>query len=376
MNKLLCFVDKEGEPQHSFIDGMLAKRMSDEFDVTIYTSWNKLKDIRSTRYHNAKLCAYLFPRRGVFRLINIFLVCFICLFKSLSNPKVKIISFCRNEPSFLFGSYLVSFLSNFSYVFQSSFPHEDVSGGLKGKLAKVIFNICGSRVKKITAVSEEGLARMAKYFTCADGLVIPLMGDEVVDAPNDNVLDHIRFIYIGTLDKTREFEVVINSFLKVATKENRNFTLDVYGGTQEEWNSIVHKTQLNNLSNYNSNISYKGKVIRDKLFEIVTQYDVGISLVPKNEITSEMSPTKLSEYMACGLAVLASNTVTSQVSIVNQAKSGILADFTEEDIKNGVEWFLDNPEKLNGLKSHGLEYITNRFTYSSIKDNFSSFLTK
>lgn len=64
MNKLLCFVDKTIEPQHSFIDGMLAKRMSDEFDVTIYTSWDRLSDIKKMNYHNAKLRPYLFPRKG------------------------------------------------------------------------------------------------------------------------------------------------------------------------------------------------------------------------------------------------------------------------------------------------------------------------
>ncbi|MEZ9826958.1 glycosyltransferase [Vibrio sp. OPT24] len=370
MNKLLCFVDKTIEPQHSFIDGMLAKRMSDEFDVTIYTSWDRLSDIKKMNYHNAKLRPYLFPRKGFLRILNIFVVSFICLFHSLTNLRSKTVSFCRNEPTFLLGSFLVTLLPNFSYVFQSSFPHEDVGEGIKAKIAKSIFKICGPHVKKITAVSDEGLIRMEKYFPNAYGVVIPLMGDDVIDEPLRLVNDkHLKFIYIGTLAESRDFEVVVDSFVKAKIETNGSFILDIYGGSTYEWNNIIKKSKYYSKIKDCNVVNYRGSLVREEVLKTICDYDIGISQVPENKVTSEMSPTKLSEYMSCGLAVLASDTVPSQSELINNSKGGVLTGFNEEEIKNGIEWFVNNKCDIYGLKKNSISYIKDNFTYDNVKED-------
>ncbi|MFA0441916.1 glycosyltransferase [Vibrio sp. 10N.222.51.C12] len=374
MNKLLCFVDKAGEPQHSFIDGMLAKRCSEDFDVIIYTSWDKLSDIGTKSYHNSMLRTYLFPRRGFYRLLNVILVALICFYSAFRNYNFSVVAFCRNEPSFLLGAQLVSFIRNLDCVFQSSFPHEDVGGGMKSAIAKLIFNLCGKYVKKITAVSDEGLKRMKRYFPEASGIVVPLMGDEVVALPIRRNGQQVKFVYIGTLDSSREFEVVVKAFCKVMQEEKYDVSLDIYGGNEAQWKDLVSKVSNYNFTMPSSRISYNGCMKREDLFSTIEKYDVGISLVPKNNITSEMSPTKLSEYMGCGLAVLASNTVTSQVDIMSDSQCGCLIDFSCEDIIRGIGVFCEDSNALFGYKQRSVIFVKNTFTYDVKKEEFLDFL--
>ena len=374
MDKLICFVDKSGPPKHSFIDGLLAKRINEDFDVYIYSSWKKGISLRSRPYHTATLRSVLFPRIGLLRFFNIFLCALICLFYACSARKNRIIVLCRNEPSYLLGAVLVSFIPHVEVVFQSSFPHESVAKGMKAYIAKKIFNICSYRVRKVIAVSPQGLERVLDYFNLAEGLVVPLMSDHCVCSFRKELVREVRFVYIGTMDPSRQFELVVRSFIKAANLANKPISLHVYGGSQAEWDRILYGLNINKKRLDDLGIFYLGSIDRDDLLCTIQKYDVGISLVPRNNITWEMSPTKLTEYMGCGLAVIASNTVDSQVKIVCNANCGMLCEFEFEEIVDAICRVCEQDELLREFKKNSLEFVRDNYTYDAVKADFVGFL--
>ena len=111
-----------------------------------------------------------------------------------------------------------------------------------------------------------------------------------------------KFIYIGSISKTRKLDLIIDAFSKL-NKLGNSYCLDIFG-TGNDYERLVDKVKVENMENV---ICFKGILPQKKLLKLIPFYDAGIAYVP-HEFFDAAPSLKSLEYAASGIPVIASNT--------------------------------------------------------------------
>ena len=165
-----------------------------------------------------------------------------------------------------------------------------------------------------------------------------------------------KFIYVGSLNKTRRIDQLVLFFVKASQRLGGNLRLDIYGqGDAEQDLSVLIKEQLQC-----SNVFLKGCRTQNTLFAIMSEYDAGIAYIASGNGTSifDKAPSlKSIEYAAAGLPILASRT---QGHLDFMKRYG----FNFELFNNTFEEFYNS---MNKLVKHGVDEKDLENNLSSVK---------
>lgn len=168
----------------------------------------------------------------------------------------------------------------------------------------------------------------------------PAINPAALHAYQQHEGDEIRFVYVGTLDKVREFDTILDAF---ASLENRQWKL--YISTRdvefaytllEKYPSIKEKVKV-----------YNAKT-KDALLELIAKTDIGIALLPNLPIYSTSTPVKVFDYYASGVPCLMTQSGHTS-TLFTDCVDAWFCNFNGEDIK----------EKLNYLLTLSKEDIAN-----------------
>ncbi|GHC35537.1 glycosyltransferase [Aidingimonas halophila] len=380
MNYLfVAFVDKGWPPSHSFVDGMLASVLADSKNVRvrIYVSNSAGGSGRPRRYLGAVCIPSLFPREGLKRLVNFFKVIFI-LHRTArkKNSHESLVVFVRNDPIVLLASS-VFYKKCKSLIYQSSFPHEKFSGSVvKRFFSKYLLLLSRNRVSSILAVSPDGLLRMYETFPPnLKSSYIPLLCDFTLceSQYDDNVknkIDNVRFIYSGTFGSDRKLEIVIEAVVKyLSDRLDADFLF--IGGDEDD---VRRLKQVPGVQQFvkKGNLKIECKVSRSELVEHLLCSDIGLCLIPPTEEYMESSPTKLSEYMGAGLAVLASYGIPLQEKFIKESEAGLLVNWSVEEMVEGIGCMVKEVDNINLMKVNAKAYADKKLKYNLYKDNLLS----
>lgn len=113
---------------------------------------------------------------------------------------------------------------------------------------------------------------------------------------------NVDFIYIGSMLAERRCELMLDSFVK---RFGDKKTFDLYGAPNEQ---LVERYKSN------SNIRFRGTVPQDDLPAILKKARVGVCYFPMHYPHLLQTPTKLMEYAAMGMRVLANDHPQSRIT--------------------------------------------------------------
>jgi len=152
------------------------------------------------------------------------------------------------------------------------------------------------------------------FRTIRDNVLFPVSG--VLEVPPGVELSRVRckdrvsrgrfperFVYVGSVSRSRQVDKLINAFAQWAQKQERAVRLDVIGGGNalEEMRRLVREKELTRF------VSILGALPQECLFNKIAEYDAGIAYVPYDHFARAPSLKSL-EYAAAGLPILASDT--------------------------------------------------------------------
>lgn len=377
---IISLLDKEWPPEHSFIDGMLSTEVpkSKLFEVLLLVSRGSANSSAPRKYKHSLCIPCLLRRRGVGRFLNIFVVIFYVYLLILRQKRKgsSVILFVRNDPALLLGSsFLRPFVSRL--IFQSSFPHEEVSGVfLKRLLARVMYFVSSLSVDVVTGVSPHGVKRAKKlFFGVEEGPFIPLMSDLPNLKKNKSnsigVIEDrpVRFIYLGTHAQSRNINVILEGVM-LALDAGVKAEFRFVGANNDELNKLKLIIGLKKYIELGV-ISIEGRVSRTKVPEILAWADVGLSLPPLVKSNIEMSPTKLAEYMGAGLAVIASRGVYLQDKFIKESGGGVLINWCCDEISKSIILLCSDRAMLMNLSENSLFFSSKKLQYSFYLDDFT-----
>jgi glycosyltransferase involved in cell wall biosynthesis len=186
--------------------------------------------------------------------------------------------------------------------------------------------------------------------------------------------NEIVLIYAGTLNPARKIDVLIHAFA-LANKKNEALRLIIAGDDKD---NTATPGQLKNLSNelgLSSKILFTGFLAYEALVECCLASDIGLCYIPQTPFYDHQPPTKLFEYMAAGLVVIATGTSANR-EIVADGVNGYICNDGKNELadcmqKAAIEFrsrSSDLTDKAHeSIKNYSWDYIVSNHLYRYYK---------
>ncbi len=188
--------------------------------------------------------------------------------------------------------------------------------------------------------------------------------DRFSDANGDEIRKRYRLedskvvIYVGTLDKLRNLDVLLHAFSKVrANKENVKLLM-IGDGTDKP-----NLKMLANELGIVDDVTFTGRVDFPDIPNFIATADIGVSPVPPLAFYKVSSPTKMFEYMALGKPVVANEEIPEQKEVIEESGGGILVKFEAESFAEAIIELLDNQEQAKEKGIKGYEWVMKNRSY-------------
>jgi len=189
---------------------------------------------------------------------------------------------------------------------------------------------------------------------------------ELLTDIDKNIDKKIKFLYIGTIDKLREIDKIFEAFDEVKSK---NWILDVYTKNFDEAN--LYKSKMKNNGKF---INIFNALDRKTLYKTMHNYDVGISLIPINDLYTVASPIKLTEYFACKLAVI-TTAIPEAVDLYSNTNSAFFVHFDTPSIVKTIKNILSmKKSQLQEMGQNGYDIVKEKRNYEINAKYISNFL--
>jgi len=172
---------------------------------------------------------------------------------------------------------------------------------------------------------------------------------------NNNIFN---LIYVGGLTKIRGIIQIVQSLEFISSNNSIKLTLcgEFYPSDFED--------RVRSLKGFNS-VEYLGWIEPEKIPEALSKADAGIvCLLPKSNYINAM-PTKLFEYMACSLPVVASDFPLWK-EIVEGNRCGICVDpLNPKEIAQAVEYLMEHPDEAKQMGENGRKAVLEKYNWEN-----------
>lgn len=218
---------------------------------------------------------------------------------------------------------------------------------VRGHLGQFILDrILVPRSDWLFVQSDEMLRSLRAHGLSHDRASAVPMGVDVdaIPAPAEHLPEALRGrrlgVYLGTLDRSRDPELLVDSAMRVAAR-HPDFTLLIVGEAEEPsdrgWLADYAKRAGSGQS-----VQFTGWVPYSDGLALARHALFGVSPIPRTPLTEVGSPTKAVEYIACGLPVVA-NDQPDQAHVVRESGGGVLVPLDADGLARGMNEILDDP---------------------------------
>jgi glycosyltransferase involved in cell wall biosynthesis len=167
-------------------------------------------------------------------------------------------------------------------------------------------------------------------------------------------LGKFMVVYAGNLGLAQGLDTILKAALQLK-KENILFLFIGSGPKEVQLKQIVNTKNL-------TNVKFIGEVPREKIHEYLYLADCGIIPLRRLQLYKGALPSKIFDYMGCGLPILLGIGGEAQ-EIVKKSRTGIaFKPDDSEDLAQKILWLKRNPEALKKMASKGKTFVLNNFT--------------
>jgi glycosyltransferase involved in cell wall biosynthesis len=145
-------------------------------------------------------------------------------------------------------------------------------------------------------------------------------------------------VYLGTLDRARGLEMLIDATLAVS-RRRPDFRLLVIGEADEPADVGALRAAAERAGAMPW-IHFTGRLPPEQALALARCAQIGVSPVPRTPLTEVGSPTKAVEYIACGLAVVC-NDQPDQAHVVRASGGGRVVAFEAQAFADAILELLD-----------------------------------
>lgn len=168
----------------------------------------------------------------------------------------------------------------------------------------------------------------------------------------------MRLAYVGDIRESRGLSAMLRLI-----RESPNVGLDLVGPCENE-ESLNQQIKDHNLTD---RVNWHGRCSYARSWEIASHCLAGLSLLSSTPSFRDAVPTKIWEYWAVGLPILAFD-IPGQSKVIYAGKGGVVGSHNE--LLEALDAWILSPNKARDLGSQGREYFLE--TSSESKEEISS----
>lgn len=179
-------------------------------------------------------------------------------------------------------------------------------------------------------------------------------------------------VYLGTLDRARNPHLLVDAAMIVA-RTCPDFTLLIIGEADEPsdrgWLRDYAKQQGAGVA-----VHFTGRMPFERGLAMARAAFVGLSPVPRTELTEMGSPTKAMEYLACGIPVVC-NDQPDQAFVVERSGGGVVVPMDAPSFAAGIMSLIDDPFRARELAKAGRRWVRAHRGYDKLGAEVAARLT-
>jgi len=171
-----------------------------------------------------------------------------------------------------------------------------------------------------------------------------------------------RLVYTGAVDRLRQTELIVEALMGLEDE----FVFDIYTASNNEVTDRIRKCG-------DSRIRLQNPLPRGELLQRLTGYDIGIGLIPDNDLYRVSSPTKTLEYYGVGLPAVVN--YLPEYRALFDAGSAFFCEFSRDSIREAMAKALAMPrEQLRAMGESGRTMVMENRSYKELSGRVNIFL--
>jgi glycosyltransferase involved in cell wall biosynthesis len=182
--------------------------------------------------------------------------------------------------------------------------------------------------------------------------VVPMGVDTVrlagqrLDAASGAASRPLTVVYLGSMDRARRLDVLLRAMRRVVDRIPASRLL-LIGGAERSDDLECLRAQVAALGLQGA-VSHVAPRPMEEAWALAGQATVGVSPIPPGPLFDVSSPTKVVEYLALGLPVVATN-IPDQRALIQVCGGGLCVDFDEGELAQALLTVLEAPDHWRAL---------------------------
>lgn len=175
-----------------------------------------------------------------------------------------------------------------------------------------------------------------------------------------------KVIYVGTLEKKRRFDILLHGIallLKQLPEKQAEF--EFVGGTDEE---IAALQEIVDTLEINNSCTFSGYIKRAEVYRKIISSQIGISWFGTHVEYSDACPTKMMEYLANGVPILAVDSVFMHRDILDETQAGVLCKVEARDVADKLGELMTDYTGYKENAQKAIAYIEQHFSYPAMRE--------
>lgn len=171
-----------------------------------------------------------------------------------------------------------------------------------------------------------------------------------------------KIVYSGMLDYRQKVDIFVNSMTFIKNKyADAEFYLSRKGDEKDKIMKLVKQKNIP--------VNFTWFENDDDYYNFLKNSDIGI-LTSSNDIPRKLGiPSKLFNYMAAGIPVIA-NDIGGWTNIIKENKIGLLTKNDPNDFAEKINKLLSNPEKIEKMGKNAVDIIKNKYNWEMSAEDF------
>ena len=296
----------------------------------------------------------------------------------------------RDKPVLCLIGYLAARLAGIPYIYWISFPlpeaflllSRDDAGRisrfrrlhlrLRGALGTLILNrfvlhhadwVFAQSDYMITDLRANGL-KHDRISAVPMGVDVEALPAAPATTPAE-LVDRTIAIYLGSLDRIRKPEILVDTALLVGPKIS-NFTMLIVGEADEPSDRGWLQEYARSCGAMQW-LHFTGRLAQSQAMSLTRLARVGLSPIAPSKLTHVSSPTKPLEYMALGVPVVCNN-LPDQASVLAASGAGWCVEFSAQEFADAILECLSDPARAEQMSVSGRAWVQANRSYRSLAE--------
>jgi glycosyltransferase involved in cell wall biosynthesis len=189
---------------------------------------------------------------------------------------------------------------------------------------------------------------------------LPARGDAL---HHDRLQGRRVVVYVGSFERSRQLEFLLQVTQKLASADPRLMLLMIGDGPEPDDRAHLERTAQS--LGIADRVVWTGWVSSMDTWRWVAGADVAVSLLPRSTLYDLASPTKVVEYLALGVPVVA-NDQPDQQKVIEESGAGLCCDMCVGHVASAIEKILLNPALSQRMRNAGPGYVAAERGYDRI----------